>query len=126
MLDPVAMDATYKLHADLLKVMASPRRLEILHLLGTGPRDIASLASGIATTEPNVSQDLTVLCAAGIVEEQLVGRSVRYGLCDPEITVACDLMRDLARRRLERARVGARLNGPPDTGAARPRNAVPH
>ena len=99
------MDATYKLHADLLKVMASATRLEILHLLGTGPRDIASLASGIATTEPNVSRDLTVLCAAGIVQGQLVGRSVRYALCDPEMKFACEMMRDLARRRLERARV---------------------
>ncbi len=101
------MDATYELHANVLKAMASPRRLEILHLLGTGRRDVAALASGIGTTEPNVSRDLAVLYAAGIVEEQAVGRSVRFALCDPEMTVACELMRDLLRRRLERTRVPA-------------------
>jgi DNA-binding transcriptional ArsR family regulator len=68
------------------------------------PRDIASLASGIATTEFSVSKDLTALRAAGLIEAQPVGRSLRYALCDPGITVACDLMRDLARRRLEHSR----------------------
>lgn len=104
MRDLVVMDATYQPHADLLRVMATPRRLEILHLLGTGRRDIASIASGIATTEFNVTEDLTALHAAGLVQAQPVGRSIRYALCDPGITVACDLMRDLARRRLEHSR----------------------
>ncbi len=104
MRDLVVMDATYQPQAHLLRVMATPRRLEILHLLGTGPRDIASLASGIATTEFNVSEDLTALHAAGLVQAQPVGRTIRYALCDRGGAIACDLMRDLARRRLEHSR----------------------
>ena len=121
--DPVAMDATYKLHADLLSAMADPRRLEILHLLGTGPRDIASLATGIGTTEADVSQELAVLCAAGIVEEEPVGQLVRYSLCDADLTVACELMRGLVRRRLGRAPGGRRHHE--EIAGSRPRSPSP-
>lgn len=120
------MDATYELHAELLKAIASPRRLEILHLFGTGPHDVAALASGIGATQPNVSQHLAVLRATGIAEAQRVGRSVRYALCDPDVMLACELMRGVLRRRIARTRVLAGLNGRPRAAAIRRRRSATH
>jgi DNA-binding transcriptional ArsR family regulator len=103
------MDAAYDLHAEVLKALADPRRLEIVHMLGTGPRDLATLASGISANEPSVSEHLAVLLGAGLVEARPSARSTRYALCDPDVMAACDLMHRLLRRRLERMR---QLNGP--------------
>ena len=56
--------------------------------------------SGIS--QPNVSQHLAVLRAAGLVDADRDGREVRYRLTDPDVMVACDLMRAVLERRLDR------------------------
>lgn len=96
------MDAIYELQADVLKALASPRRLEIIHLLGSGPRDVMTLAVAMRVTQPNVSQHLAVMRSAGIVVAERVGRAVHYRLSDPDVVSACDLMRGVLRRRLAR------------------------
>src|SRR5688572_9450878 len=94
------MDAAYDLHAEALKALADPRRLEIVHMLGTGARDLSTLASGLSASERSVSQDLDVLLRAGLVEAWPIDRSTRYALCDPDVMAACDLMHGVLRRRL--------------------------
>ena len=97
-----AMDATYDLHARVLKVLADRRRLEIVHLLGTGPRDASSLASGLGRDDGTVRRHLSVLIGAGLVEPRQSNGTVRYALSDPDVMAACKLMRGVLRRRLER------------------------
>jgi DNA-binding transcriptional ArsR family regulator len=97
------MDAAYDLHAEALKALADPRRLEIVHLLGTGPRDLSTLASGLSDSEPSVSRHLAVLLDAGLVQARSIRGSMRYALSDPDVMAACDLMHRVLRRRLERA-----------------------
>ena len=43
-----------------------------------------------------------MLRAAGIVEAERDGRQVRYRLADPDVMVACALMRSVLERRLTR------------------------
>ena len=45
--------------------------------------------------------------AAGVVEADREGREVRYRLADPEIIVACEMMRGVLARRLARISVAA-------------------
>lgn len=90
------------LQAEVLKTLASPRRLEILHALADGPVEVRRLASAIHATQPNVSQHLAVLRTAGLVEAERDGRVVRYRLTDPDVMVACALMRTVIERRLTR------------------------
>jgi len=99
------MDAIYELQADVLKALANPRRLEIIHQLGSGPTDVGALAAAIGAAQPNISQHLAVMRAAGIVIAERVGRSVTYRLSDPDVMSACDLMRGVLRRRLARLSV---------------------
>jgi ArsR family transcriptional regulator len=96
------MDELTILQADVLKTLASPRRIEILHVLADGPIEVGRLASRIGASQPNVSQHLSVLRTAGLVEAERDGREVRYRLSDPDVMVACGLMRAVLERRLAR------------------------
>ncbi len=96
-------DGIYALQASLLKTLASPRRLEIVHYLGeAGPVEVRKLAGHFGMAQPAISQHLAALRAAGIVEAVREGREVRYRLADPEIVSACGLMRQVLIRRIAR------------------------
>ena len=96
------MDEITILQAQVLKTLASPRRIEILHALASGPVEVGRLAEAIGASQPNVSQHLAVLRAAGVVEAGRDGREVRYRLVDPDVMAACALMRAVLERRLTR------------------------
>ncbi len=96
------MDEITILQAEVLKVLASPRRLEILHQLAGATMEVGRLATEINASQPNVSQHLAVMRAAGLVESERDGREVRYRLADPDVIRACDLMRQVLARRLTR------------------------
>jgi DNA-binding transcriptional ArsR family regulator len=90
------------LQAEVLKTLASPRRLEILHELARGPIGVGRLAETLGASHPNVSQHLSTLRAAGLIEAERDGREVRYRLADPDVMVACGVMRGVLERRLRR------------------------
>jgi ArsR family transcriptional regulator len=96
------MDEITILQANVLRTLASPRRVEILHALATGPTEVGRLAESLGVNQPNVSQHLAVLRSAGLVEAERDGREVRYRLADPDVIVACKLMRAVLERRLTR------------------------
>ncbi|MGZ6266197.1 MAG: ArsR/SmtB family transcription factor [Candidatus Limnocylindrales bacterium] len=95
-------DDIYGLQASILKTMASPRRLEIIHLLSDGPLEVRLIAEQFGMTQPTVSQHMAALRGAGLVEAVLDGREVRYRLTDPDVVAACELMRQVLIRRLTR------------------------
>jgi DNA-binding transcriptional ArsR family regulator len=96
------MDEIDELQAEFLKTLANPRRLEILHRLAIGPTGVASLATELGISQPNASQHLAVMRSAGVVEAERDGREVRYRLADPEIVVACGIVRRVLERRFGR------------------------
>jgi DNA-binding transcriptional ArsR family regulator len=96
------MDEVYRLQAEVLKTLSNPKRLEIVHLLSEGPREVSRLAEELGISQPNVSQHLALMRAAGVVESERDGREVRYRLSDPEIICACETMRGVLVRRLAR------------------------
>jgi ArsR family transcriptional regulator len=101
------MDEVYKIQAEVLKTLSNPRRLEIIHLLADGPREVGRLAEEMGMCQPNVSQHLALMRSAGIVEAERDGREVRYHLSDPDIIVACETMRGVLVRRLSRISAAA-------------------
>jgi DNA-binding transcriptional ArsR family regulator len=96
------MDEITMLQAEVLKTLANPRRLEIIHRLSQGPCEVRRLAEDLGAPQPNISQHLAVLRSAGIVDAERDGREVRYRLIDPEVVVACSMMRSVLQRRLAR------------------------
>jgi ArsR family transcriptional regulator len=111
------MDEITILQADVLKTLANPRRLEILHRLASGPREVGRLAADLGLSQPNVSQHLAVLRAAGVIDAERDGREVRYRLSDPDVMVACGVMRAVLERRISRL---ARLSAAASTTATSP------
>jgi ArsR family transcriptional regulator len=96
------MDEITRLQADVLRLLANPRRLDILHRLADGPLEVGALAEAIGTSQPNASQHLAVMRAGGLVEAERHGREIRYRLADPDVIVACGVMRRVLTRRVER------------------------
>jgi ArsR family transcriptional regulator len=96
------MEPIYELQAEVLKTLAHPRRLEIVHELAFGPRTVGRLADVLGLPQPNVSQHLALMRASGVVEAERDGREMRYRLVDPDIITACGLMRGALQRRLAR------------------------
>jgi len=96
------MDEITILQAEVLRTLASPRRLEILGRLAAGPCEVGRLADDLGLSQPNVSQHLAVLRGSGLVDADRDGREVRYRLTDPDVMVACEIMRGVLERRLRR------------------------
>ena len=90
------------IQAEFLKTLANPRRLRILHRLADGPVSVARLASDLGISQPNASQHLAVMRNAGVVDAERDGREVRYRIADPEIIVACGIVRTVLERRFGR------------------------
>jgi len=96
------MDEITTMQAEVLKVLCSAKRLEILHRLAEAPMEVGRLAAELGLSQPNVSQHLAVMRAAGLVEAERDGRGSRYRLTDPDVIVACQVMRGVLERRLDR------------------------
>ncbi len=95
-----ATDEIDVIQTSMLRALASPNWLRIIHLLGEGPREVRELARELGLGQAPVSQHLAALRGVGLVEATRDGRFVRYGLADPEVLAACDTMRAVIVRRL--------------------------
>jgi ArsR family transcriptional regulator len=59
------VDEITTLQAEILRTLAHPRRIEILHALAAGPMEVGRIARQIGASQPNVSRHLAVLRARG-------------------------------------------------------------
>lgn len=93
-------DRLYAQLARIGKALGSPRRLELLELLGQGERTVDSLAGEIGASIANVSQHLQALRQAALVESRKQGQFVYYRLADPAICDLYRVLRTVSERRL--------------------------
>ena len=82
------------------KAVSAPKRLELLDLLGQGPRTVESLADQAAISMANASRHLQVLRAARLVTADKQGLYVEYRLADEEVGRFFVGLRQLATSRL--------------------------
>ena len=101
----------FELEADLIRVLANPKRLMIVSLLGPGPCSVSQLADRLALSLQNTSQHLRLMRDRNIVRAQRSGREVRYTLTSPVFSECCQLVRqallDEARARPSQLAAGA-------------------
>ena len=90
------------LQATTLRALASAHRVRLIHLLIGGPREVREIAAALGLGQATTSQHLAALRSVGLVEATRDGRLVAYRLADPDIAVACTLMRGVLVRRLAR------------------------
>ena len=76
----------YQKHAELLKSLAHPVRLEIVHgLLSVGCRNVRCMESHTGVSQSCISQHLQRLRAAGVVVADGVGNEVYYRAASREV-----------------------------------------
>ena len=80
-----AKDALFESIASMGKAFASPRRLELIDLLGQAPRTVEELAQATEQSTANTSQHLQSLHSAGLVDRQREGNRVRYALAGDDV-----------------------------------------
>ena len=100
------MKTRYRVHAEFLRTVANPKRLEILHLLRDGRRCVTQLAAAMEVSLAAASQELAPLRTAGILRTHREGKTVYYALANPKVLHACDLLAE-SMRELQAARASA-------------------
>ena len=66
------------LQNDIFRALVDPTRRAIFEKLATGGMNASALREGFAISQPAMSQHLSVLRAAQLVQEQRQGRFVHY------------------------------------------------
>jgi DNA-binding transcriptional ArsR family regulator len=90
----------YRMQADLCQTLADPTRLELLSLLGDGPKAVKDLVVLLGQRQAKVSQHLALLRQRGIVRAERVGNEMHYSLADARILKACHITRDILLQQL--------------------------
>ena len=99
---PKEREMLYRMQAGICRVLAHPRRLQILDLLAGGERSSQELQRELGISKMNLSQHLTLMKHAGLVESRTEGRSAMHRLAFREIKDACGMIRTVLAARLER------------------------
>lgn len=84
----------YQIHANFCKLLANPKRIEILFLLGEKELCVDEIASIMKVKVPNISQHLAVMREKGVVNARREGNKVFYAIATPKTLQACIIMRE--------------------------------
>lgn len=85
----------FQLHANLLKAMSHPKRLEIIHLLRNQELTVSEIQEMLDLPQANLSQHLTTLRNSGVVKTQREGKQICYKLAHNNFIEASDLIRQI-------------------------------
>lgn len=85
----------FELHADLLKAIAHPKRLEIIHLLRDQTLTVTQIQEMLDLPQANLSQHLTILRTSGVVSSRKIGKQIFYRLAHKNFIKASDLLRQV-------------------------------
>lgn len=98
----IAADELLARIAEVLKAMADPTRLKVLHALQAGERCVSDILRGVGGSQANVSKHLSVLRRAGLVDSRRDGLNVFYRIIDPGVFTICRNVCDSIELRLDR------------------------
>ena len=98
----IASDELLGRIADVLKAMAAPTRLKILHSLHNGERCVSDILGSVGGSQANVSKHLSVLKRAGLVDCRREGLNVFYRIADPSVFTICNNVCDSLEDRIDR------------------------
>ena len=82
-------------------MMANPKRIAILEILGHDECSVGELAEALSTSISTVSQHLRTMKDKGVVENRKEAQSVYYRLKNPKLLDGCHIMRDILLEEME-------------------------
>lgn len=99
----------FDLHAQLLKSLAHPRRLEIIQLIRDQELCVSDIHSMLDLPQANISQHLMILRDAGVVVTRRAGKQIYYQIADKKFIAASDLFRAILIDRHHDTQLGTAL-----------------
>jgi DNA-binding transcriptional ArsR family regulator len=81
---------TIEMIAARFKILSDPMRLQILHELHEGERNVMQIVGAADTSQPNVSKHLRILQDAGLVLRRQEGNSAYFRIADESIFEMCE------------------------------------
>ena len=91
----------FEMQASVCKVLANPKRLEILCRLEDGELTVSDIVTKTEIGKANVSQHLSLMKEAGILNSRRAGRRIYYWIANPKVSTACRLMKEVLIERIE-------------------------
>ncbi|QQG38189.1 MAG: winged helix-turn-helix transcriptional regulator [Candidatus Kaiserbacteria bacterium] len=91
--------SAYEKNSETYKLLANPKRLEILNLLREQELGVHDLIEELGISKTNVSQHLALLRHAGLVTVRRSGTSAFYNIVDPRIVEPCRILHRLSLKR---------------------------
>ena len=88
--------------AEVLKAMADPTRLKVLHCLHNGELCVSAILEVVGGSQANVSKHLSVLKRAGLVDCRREGLNVFYRIIDEGVFTICRNVCDSLELRIDR------------------------
>ncbi len=79
----------FEVAAELFSVLSSPLRLRILSALCQGERSVGQLLEQVPTTQPNMSQHLSVMYRAGVLARRRDGTQIVYRIGNVSASNIC-------------------------------------
>ena len=97
----IASDELLTRIAEVLKAMADPTRLKILHSIHDDERCVSDILEVVGGSQANVSKHLSVLKRAGLVDCRRSGLNVFYRIIDEGVFTICRNVCDSLELRIE-------------------------
>lgn len=88
--------SAYEKNAETYKILANPKRLEILNLLREQEMSVEDLVKTLGVAKANVSQHLALLRHAKLVTVHRKGINGYYNIIDPRIVEPCRILHQLS------------------------------
>lgn len=89
--------SAYEKNAETYKILANPKRLEILNLLREQEMPVQDLVKTLGISKSNVSQHLALLRHERLVTVRREGLNAYYNIVDPRIVEPCRILYKLSR-----------------------------
>jgi ArsR family transcriptional regulator len=79
----------YETVAELFSVLSTPIRLKIISAVCQREKNVSELLSEIDTTQPNMSQHLSMLYRSGVLARRREGTQIYYRLQSERVATLC-------------------------------------
>ncbi len=91
----------FQLHADLLKGLSHPKRLEIIHLLRDKELSVSEIQNMLDLPQANLSQHLQILREVKAVKTRKNGKQIYYSIAHKNFVRASDSIREILIKQYE-------------------------
>jgi len=104
------MKSIFKLQADICKIFANDKRLEIINLLKGKEISHQEIMHETGLSKVSMTQHMNVLKSKGVIISRREGQQLYYKIANPKIIQACTLMKEvLVEQHVEREKVVSRF-----------------